>query len=172
MESLVVLTRDPIPAALRDLPFPWNGAATTPDDAAAGGGPARSSAPRDAAGDTGTTVGRGRFEGPVGAWLDFYGIVRGTETTDGNESTISAIDYEAHPEMARHQLELLVGRIGATHPLAALLVIHRIGRVPVGEPSLLVRILSGHRGESLRACAELIDELKKWIPIWKHPIAP
>jgi hypothetical protein len=169
MESRVVLTREPIPTSLGKLPFPWNVASGAP----------------------GATTGRGRLEGPVGAWLDFYGIVRGTEpadsegtsgsdgsgtattttTTPSGESTIVAIEYEAHPQMAQHQLELLVARIGEAHPLEALLVIHRIGRVPVGEPSLLVRILSGHRGESLRACADLIDELKTWVPIWKHAIS-
>lgn len=152
METLVLLTTDPIEATLRDLPSPWS---------------------IDAKGPAGSTRDRGRLEGPVGAWLDFYGIVRDLEAGESGdgERRIVAIEYEAHPEMAQHQLEMLARRIASAHSLEALLVIHRIGRVPVGEPSLLVRTLSGHRGESLRACAEFIDELKKWVPIWKHPIS-
>lgn len=176
MQTLVVLTTATIEESLRDLPSPWSVSAAEP---------------------AGATRGRGPLEGPVGAWLDFYGIVRDLEPPESSapshanlekeadvpqrreleandspceERRIVAIEYEAHPEMARHQLELLAHRIAVTHELQAILVIHRIGRVPVGEPSLLVRTLSGHRGESLRACAELIDELKKWVPIWKHPI--
>ena len=104
--------------------------------------------------------------GSDGAWLDFYGIVRGAEP-DG--SPIAEIEYEAHPAMAEHQIHLILDRLETRHPLSALLVVHRIGTVPVGEPSLLVRILSPHRGEALRACTELIDELKRDVPIWKHP---
>jgi molybdopterin synthase catalytic subunit len=166
VETLVVLTTRSIEHVLGELPAPWKVA------------PGLSA---------GSTLGRAGLAGPVGAWLDFYGIVRDRETIPepvhpdsgraGQEETatpdrpILAIEYEAHPDMAQHQLEQLVERIGSKYPLRAMLVIHRIGRVPVGEASLLVRLLSGHRQESLHACAEFIDELKKWIPIWKHPIS-
>ncbi len=83
---------------------------------------------------------------------------------------IRAIDYEAHEDMAVHRMERILEELGSKHSLTAALAIHRIGVVPVGEPSLLVRILAPHRGEALRACAEFIDELKTWVPIWKHPI--
>ena len=49
-------------------------------------------------------------------------------------------------------------------------MIHRIGRVEVGEASLFVRMFTPHRGEALRACAAFIDELKELVPIWKHPL--
>lgn len=155
MRTHVLLTTATIDQALRELPLPWT---------------------VDARQAAGTMLSRPEFQRQVGAWLDFYGIVRDLELvttpeSGAREQRIVAIEYEAHPEMAQHQLEQLVERIGAKHAVEALLVIHRIGRVPVAEPSLLVRILSGHRGESLRACAELIDELKKWVPIWKHPIS-
>ena len=167
METLVVLTTRSIEHVLGELPSSWKVAPDLP---------------------AGSTPGRSGLAGPVGAWLDFYGIVRdrepipepararpglpGQERRGALEGPITAIEYEAHPDMAQHQLERLVERIGSKYPLHAMLVIHRIGRVPVGEASLLVRVLSGHRQESLQACAEFIDELKKWIPIWKHPISP
>ena len=152
MESLVLLVHDSIESVLEGLPPLWRCDRTRP---------------------AGATQDRPAATGPVGAWIDFYGIVRDSEPTvpdSPSERRILAIEYEAHAEMAQHQLELLLERIGTIYPVHALLVIHRLGRVPVGEASLLVRVLSGHRGESLRACAELNDELKKWVPIWKHPV--
>lgn len=110
-----------------------------------------------------TTIGAG---GADGAWLDFYGLVRDTEP-DG--AVITAIDYEAHVAMAVHQIHRILDRLEARYPLSAVALVHRIGPVPVGVPSLLVRILAPHRGEALAACALLIDELKRDVPIWKHP---
>lgn len=163
MQSLVLLTREPIPQAISQLPAPWLNA------------------------DSGVTRGHADLGGPIGAWLDFYGIVRGFEAPDeknGEASPASrdqidassrkpreirGIDYEAHEAMAQHQLENLVAGLAARYPIKAMLVIHRVGVVTVGEPSLLVRILTPHRGEALRACADFIDELKQVVPIWKHP---
>lgn len=107
-----------------------------------------------------------RATGLDGAWLDFYGIVRDAEA-DG--SRVEAIDYEAHVAMAEHQIHRILDRMAVKYPLSAVVLVHRTGIVPVGEPSLLVRILSPHRGEALEACAELIDDLKRDVPIWKHP---
>jgi len=52
-----------------------------------------------------------------------------------------------------------------------MLVIHRIGRIPVGEASLLVRVLTPHREEGLQACRDFLNQLKTWVPIWKHPVS-
>jgi molybdopterin synthase catalytic subunit len=163
MLRLVLLEREPIPAVLARLPGSWT---TLP------GGTTRD-------GTTGTNA-----AAASGAWLDFYGIVRDREADAsspgagpmGSEQVepaggfpIAAIDYEAHVEMAVHQLEKILDEAGSRYPLNAILVIHRIGRVPAGEASLLVRILSPHRAEALHACAEIIDGIKTWVPIWKHP---
>ena len=111
----------------------------------------------------------GTGDGSVGAWLDFYGIVRAEEPEAGG-AAIRALEYEAHEEMAVHQMEKILADLASKYPLRAVLVVHRLGVVPVGEPSLLVRILSPHRGEALAAAASFIDELKKWVPIWKHAV--
>lgn len=129
-------------------------------------------------------------DGAAGAMIEFWGIVREWEDpthicgpAHGNADAhaapdtpvssepfrITALDYEAHPEMAQHQLERVAREVAERHGLLALCVLHRTGRVPVGEASLYIRIHSSHRGEALRACAEFIDELKTWVPIWKHP---
>ena len=98
--------------------------------------------------------------------------MRGQEAEAAGEAAtpIVALAYEAHEEMARHQLEKILLRLSEKYPLQATLVIHRLGIVKVGEASLLLRLLAPHREEALRACAEFIDELKRWVPIWKQVV--
>ena len=101
----------------------------------------------------------------TGAIVDFWGVVR--EGESGRK--ISGIVYEAHPAMAEHPLRLVAERADAVFDLMLITIHHRIGFVPVGEASLLVRIGSRHRAEAFRASASVVDELKKSVPIWKHP---
>ncbi len=101
----------------------------------------------------------------VGGIVDFWGVVRQTE--DGRP--ISGLAYEAHATMAEHQLCAIAGEGNARFDLMHVLVMHRIGFVAVGEASLLVRVCSKHRAEAFRACSWIVDELKKRVPIWKHP---
>jgi molybdopterin synthase catalytic subunit len=106
------------------------------------------------------------FSAAAGAVVDFYGVVRGREEA----GPISGIGYEAHEEMARHQLELLAGEAINRFPIFELIIHHRIGLVPVAEPSLFLRVSSGHRGTAFEAAQWLIEELKARVPIWKHPV--
>ncbi|MEO5720875.1 MAG: molybdenum cofactor biosynthesis protein MoaE [Chthoniobacterales bacterium] len=103
----------------------------------------------------------------TGAVVDFWGVVRGTEA--GAE--ISGIEYEAHRAMAEHQLRAIAEETGGQFDLKQITIHHRIGFVPAGEASLLVRIGTRHRAEAFRAGVWLVDELKKRAPIWKHPQA-
>lgn len=103
----------------------------------------------------------------TGAVVDFWGVVRRTE----GDSEISGIRYEAHRAMAEHQLKTVADECLAAFELKQLLVHHRIGFVPVGETSLLVRVGSRHREQGFRASVWVVDELKKRVPIWKHPVA-
>ncbi len=105
------------------------------------------------------------FSTAAGAVVDFHGVVRGRE----DAAEIRGLDYEAHAAMATHQLELLADEATARFPLFELIVHHRIGFVPVAEPSLFVRVSAGHRGAAFQAAQWLIDELKVRVPIWKHP---
>jgi molybdopterin synthase catalytic subunit len=100
-----------------------------------------------------------------GAVVEFHGVVRGVE----DERPILGIDYECHEEMARRQLERIAGETAAKHGLRDLVVLHRIGRVATGEPSLYVRAEAPHRQEAFTAVMELIDRLKQDVPIWKAP---
>lgn len=115
--------------------------------------------------DAPLAVPRGEKPLEVGGIVDFWGVVRQME--DGRP--ISGIEYEAHAAMAEHQLRTLAEEGNTQFNLMQIDVLHRIGFVPVGEPSLLVRVCSKHRAEAFRACSWLVDELKKRVPIWKHP---
>jgi molybdopterin synthase catalytic subunit len=102
----------------------------------------------------------------AGAIVEFFGVVREDEAG----SAIQGIDYEAFRDMAEHQLQLLIQNAIGDHDLLDMLCVHRIGFVPVGAPSLYIRITSSHRAEAFAAMTEFIDKLKKLVPIWKHPI--
>ena len=107
-----------------------------------------------------------RFADDAGGVVEFYGVVRGRE---GN-SPITAIRYEAFPDMARHQLVNLALEATNRFPILGLILQHRIGLVPVAEPSLFLRVTSAHRGPAFEAAEWLIVELKRRVPIWKHPV--
>lgn len=102
----------------------------------------------------------------TGAVVDFWGVVRATE----GDAQIAGIRYEAHAEMAEHQLQQVADECVRAFDLNQLVVHHRTGFVAVGEASLLVRVGSRHRAEAFRASASIVDELKKRVPIWKHPV--
>jgi molybdopterin synthase catalytic subunit len=101
----------------------------------------------------------------AGAAVDFRGIVRGFE--DGRE--IEGIDYEAHRKMAEHQLRQIAERAMIQFEIRSVIIHHRIGFVAVGEPSLFMRVFSGHRQAAFQASRWIVDELKKKVPIWKRP---
>jgi molybdopterin synthase catalytic subunit len=103
--------------------------------------------------------------GDAGATVDFWGVVRRLE--DGRE--IEGIDYEAHREMAEHQLRQIAEEAVKQFELQHVVVHHRIGFIAAGEPSLFLRVASSHRGEGFRASQWIVDELKKKVPIWKKP---
>ena len=103
----------------------------------------------------------------MGAVVCFLGVVRSNE----GDETITAIEYEAFEPMARHQFELLFDALRHRWPVESVRVVHRIGTVPVNEPSLWVEVIAPHRSEAFDACQFLIDRMKQKVPIWKKPIS-
>jgi molybdopterin synthase catalytic subunit len=101
----------------------------------------------------------------MGAVVDFWGVVRPIEY--GRE--IEGIDYEAHREMAEHQLKRIAEQAAERFGLNLVIIHHRIGFIAVGEPSLFLRVASPHRSEGFRASQWIVDELKTKVPIWKRP---
>ena len=101
----------------------------------------------------------------IGAVVTFHGVVRGEE--DG--VSITAIDYEAYEEMALHQFGLIFDAIEENWPVEKVRLVHRLGVVPVNDPSLRVEVVAPHRAEAFEACQFLVNEMKKKVPIWKRP---
>jgi molybdopterin synthase catalytic subunit len=101
----------------------------------------------------------------MGATICFSGIVRGTEAGE----PIAGIRYEAFQKMAEHQFHLIFDAVETRWPVASIRLVHRIGFVKAGDPSLWVEVVAPHRGEAFAACQFLIEEMKRLVPIWKHP---
>jgi molybdopterin synthase catalytic subunit len=102
----------------------------------------------------------------AGAIVDFWGTVRALE--EGRE--ITGIEYEAHGPMAEHQMRGLAESAANRFGLAKVVIHHRIGFVPAAEASIVVRVESAHRPAAFSASQWIMDELKRTVPIWKHPI--
>jgi len=100
----------------------------------------------------------------VGACVEFQGIVREME----RDRRLAGLQYEAYESMARRHLQRIFEELDTQHPCAAVVFIHRLGWVPVGDASLFVRVISAHRGEGLRFLAAAIDRMKADVPIWKR----
>jgi molybdopterin synthase catalytic subunit len=81
-----------------------------------------------------------------------------------------ALDYEAYPEMALQQLRDLARHAHARWPIIRLALLHRTGRVELGEPSVIIAVATPHRAEAFEACKWLIDTLKAEVAIWKKEI--
>jgi molybdopterin synthase catalytic subunit len=102
----------------------------------------------------------------AGAVVVFWGAVRATEA----DREIAGIQYEAHFAMAEHQMQLVAENAAKKFDVREIFVRHRIGFVPAAEPSVVVRVASGHRGAAFAASQWIMDELKRVVPIWKHPV--
>jgi molybdopterin converting factor subunit 1 len=98
----------------------------------------------------------------------FLGTTR-TET-DSSGRTLLALDYEAYEEMAIRQLRDLAQKSRQQWPITKLALLHRVGRVAAGEPSVLVAVSTPHRAEAFAACRWLIDSVKATATIWKKEI--
>jgi molybdopterin synthase catalytic subunit len=98
-----------------------------------------------------------------GAAVVFEGVVR--NHTRGRRTLY--LDYEAYEEMALKQMKELVQQALAEFKIRDAAIVHRLGRLEIGETSVLVVVASGHRTAALEACRWLIDTLKRKVPIWK-----
>lgn len=97
-----------------------------------------------------------------GAIVTFEGVVRGEESGE----PITAIEYEAYEPMAAEEIARIIEEGRAKWP-CAIAVQHRVGRVAVGEASLVVAVGSRHRKDAIEAAAWVIDRIKALAPIWK-----
>jgi molybdopterin synthase catalytic subunit len=98
-----------------------------------------------------------------GAVVTFLGTVR--DLTGGQETV--ALDYEAFPGMAEKKLAEIEAETRRRWPVGELLLVHRLGRLEVGEISVVVAVSCPHRADAFDACRYAIDRLKELVPIWK-----
>ena len=115
--------------------------------------------------DEATLIAKRQLSENMGAVVVFHGVVRGEEAGE----SITALDYEANEEMARHQFGLIFDALEKRWPVESVRLIHRVGIVSVNELSLWVEVIAPHRAEAFAACQFLIDEMKGKVPIWKRP---
>ena len=99
----------------------------------------------------------------AGAVVTFMGTTR--ETNRGR--TVVSLEYEVYEEMAAEQLGGIADEIRRRWPGAAVAMVHRSGKVEVGEASVVISVSTPHRGEAFEACRFAIDRLKHVAPIWK-----
>jgi molybdopterin synthase catalytic subunit len=102
----------------------------------------------------------------AGAVCTFLGTVR--EMT-GSRRTLS-LTYEAYPEMALKKLAELEDEARRRWPILELALVHRVGRLELGEVSVVVAVSCPHRDQAFDACRWLIDTLKAAVPIWKKEV--
>jgi molybdopterin synthase catalytic subunit len=112
--------------------------------------------------DTSRIVG-GLKRGEDGAVLVFEGVVR--NQTRGRRTLY--LDYEAYEDMALEQMESLASQALEQFQIRDVAIVHRLGRLEIGETSVLIAVLSAHRAPAFEACRWLIDTLKRTVPIWK-----
>ncbi len=105
----------------------------------------------------------GLKRGEDGAALVFEGIVR--NQTRGRKTLY--LDYEAYEEMALQQMEALASQAIHQFQVRDVAIVHRLGRLEIGETSVLIAVASAHRAAAFDACRWLIDTLKRTVPIWK-----
>ena len=103
----------------------------------------------------------------AGAVLLFEGTVR--DHSEGLTGVV-ALEYEAHPTMAQRVLEGILASVRAEVPVRKAAVRHRLGRVELGEPTIIIAVSASHRDEAYRASRMIIDRIKHEAPIWKREI--
>ncbi len=96
----------------------------------------------------------------AGAVVTFSGVTR----------EVDRLEYEAYVEMAEQKIAAIVAEAVERHGLCAAAAEHRVGDVPLGEPSVTVAVSAPHRPEAFEAAREIIDRIKAEAPIWKKEI--
>ena len=98
-----------------------------------------------------------------GAAVWFEGIVR----SHNQGQLVEALEYSSYATMAKKELQQIINVITKRWSIDGVVIAHRIGRLKVGEASLIIGLTSAHRKNALLALDHLIDELKQRVPIWK-----
>jgi molybdopterin synthase catalytic subunit/molybdopterin converting factor small subunit len=94
----------------------------------------------------------------------------GTTRVASRGRTVRYLEYEAYGGMAERVMAELAAELTRKHDLCAVAITHRVGRVDIGEPSVVIAVSAPHRAAALAACKEAIDTLKETVPLWKKEV--
>jgi len=94
----------------------------------------------------------------------------GTTRIQSRGRTVTHLDYEAYEGMAEKVMGEIADALGARYELTGVAIHHRIGRVGIGETSVVIAVSAPHRQDALAACKDAIDELKERVPLWKKEV--
>jgi molybdopterin synthase catalytic subunit len=100
----------------------------------------------------------------AGGVVSFTGLVR---DHDGGRG-VHALEYSAHPTAAKVVAEIAADVAARATGVRAVAVSHRVGRLAVGDVALACAVAADHRREAFDVCAELVEEVKRLLPVWKH----
>jgi MoaE-MoaD fusion protein len=104
--------------------------------------------------------------GEAGAIATFSGTAR----RHSRGRTVDYLDYEAYEGMAEEMMAKLAGDLKERYDIHDVAIHHRIGRVEIGEPSVVIAVSAAHRRDALSACKDAIDILKVDVPLWKKEV--
>jgi molybdopterin converting factor subunit 1 len=94
----------------------------------------------------------------------------GTTRVESRGRHVRHLEYEAYEGMAEQVMEELAASLRDRYDICAMAIHHRIGRVGIGEQSVLIAVSAPHRHDALAACREAIDTLKETVPLWKKEV--
>jgi MoaE-MoaD fusion protein len=94
----------------------------------------------------------------------------GTARAQSRGRTVLHLDYEAYEGMAEAVMEQIAATLMERYELVAISIHHRVGRVEIGEASVIVAVSGVHRADTLAACRDAIDTLKETVPLWKKEV--
>ena len=103
----------------------------------------------------------------AGGIVTFEGVVR----DNSRGKRVRYLEYDAYPEMAEQEMTKIAAEVARRWETTAVALVHRIGRLEIGECSVVVVVACPHRAEAFDACRYAIDTLKSTVPIWKKEVA-
>ena len=102
----------------------------------------------------------------AGAIATFTGTVRGRS----RDRDVEHLEYEAYEGMAEGVMAQIAAQLKERYEITAVAIHHRVGRVGIGEPSVVIAVSAPHRADALAACKDAIDTLKETVPLWKKEV--
>jgi molybdopterin synthase catalytic subunit/molybdopterin converting factor small subunit len=94
----------------------------------------------------------------------------GTTRVHSRGRTVTHLEYEAYQGMAEDVMAQIADELRRRYELCAVAIHHRLGRVGIGEPSVVIAVSAPHRQDALAACKDAIDALKETVPLWKKEV--